>query len=156
MIKASDTIGHDDAFGLSRFISAQDSVYARVLEELKSGRKRSHWMWYIFPQVDGLGYSATSKHYAIKSMEEARAYLNHPVLGSRLLECANAVLTIGGRSASDILGYPDDLKLQSSMTLFASVAGPDSVFVRVIDKYFQGERDVRTLQLLEPLKGNKG
>ena len=80
MIKASDTIGRDDAFGLSRFISAQDSVYDRVLEELKSGRKRSHWMWYIFPQVDGLGYSATTKHYAIKSMEEARAYLNHPVL----------------------------------------------------------------------------
>lgn len=156
MIKASDTIDRNDAFGLSRFISAQDSIYDRVLEELKSGRKRSHWMWYIFPQVDGLGYSATSKHYAIKSMEEARAYLNHPVLGSRLLECADAVLAIEGRSASDILGYPDDLKLQSSMTLFASVAGPDSVFVRVLDKYFQGERDVRTLQLLEPLKGNKG
>ena len=156
MIKANDTIGRDDAFGLSRFISAQDSVYDRVLEELKSGRKRSHWMWYIFPQVDGLGYSATSKHYAIKSMEEARAYLKHPVLGSRLLECADAVLAIEGRSASDILGYPDDLKLQSSMTLFASVASPDSVFVRVLDKYFQGERDVRTLQLLEPLKGNKG
>jgi uncharacterized protein (DUF1810 family) len=155
MIKASDTIGRDDAFGLSRFISAQDSVYDRVLEELKSGRKRSHWMWYIFPQVDGLGYSATTKHYAIKSMEEARAYLNHPVLGSRLLECADAVLAIEGRSVSDILGYPDDLKLQSSMTLFASVAGPDSVFVRVLDKYFQGEGDVRTLQLLEPLKGSK-
>jgi uncharacterized protein (DUF1810 family) len=155
MIKESDMIGRDEAFGLSRFISAQDSVYDRVLEELKSGRKRSHWMWYIFPQVDGLGYSATSKHYAIKSMEEARAYLNHPVLGSRLSECANAVLTIEGRSASDILGYPDDVKLQSSMTLFAYVAGPDSVFVRVLDKYFQGERDVRTLQLLEPLKGNK-
>jgi uncharacterized protein (DUF1810 family) len=155
MIKASDTIGRDDAFGLSRFISAQDSVYDRVLEELKSGRKRSHWMWYIFPQVDGLGYSATTKHYAIKSMEEARAYLNHPVLGSRLLECADAVLAIEGRSASDIFGYPDDLKLQSSMTLFASVAGPDSVFVRVLDKYFQGEGDVRTLQLLEPLKGSK-
>lgn len=155
MIKASDAIDRDDAFGLSRFIHAQDSVYDRVLEELKSGRKRSHWMWYIFPQVDGLGYSATSKHYAIKSMEEARAYLKHPVLGSRLLECADAVLAIEGRSASDILGYPDDLKLQSSMTLFASVAGPDSVFVHVLDKYFQGERDVRTLQLLEPIKGNK-
>jgi uncharacterized protein (DUF1810 family) len=156
MIKESDTIGRDDAFGLSRFISAQDSVYDRVLEELKSGWKRSHWMWYIFPQVDGLGYSATTKHYAIKSMEEARAYLNHPVLGSRLLECADAVLAIEGRSASGILGYPDDLKLQSSMTLFASVAGPDSVFVRVLDKYFQGEKDVKTLQLLEPLKGNRG
>jgi len=156
MIKASDRIGRDDTFGLSRFISAQDSVFDRVLEELKSGQKRSHWMWYIFPQADGLGYSATSKHYAIKSMEEARAYLNHPVLGSRLLECADTVLAIKGRSASDIFGYPDDLKLQSSMTLFASVAGPDSVFVRVLNKYFQGERDVRTLQLLEPIKGNRG
>jgi uncharacterized protein (DUF1810 family) len=156
MIKAYDAIGRDDAFDLRRFISAQDSVYDRVLEELKSGRKRSHWMWYIFPQVDGLGYSATSKHYAIKSMEEARAYLNHPVLGSRLLECTDAVLAIEGREVSDILGYPDDLKLQSSMTLFASAAGPDSVFVRVLDKYFQGERDVRTLRLLEPPKGNKG
>jgi uncharacterized protein (DUF1810 family) len=156
MIRASYTIGRDDAFGLSRFISAQDSVYDGILEELKSGRKRSHWMWYIFPQVNGLGYSATSKLYAINSMEEARAYLNHPVLGSRLLECANAVLAIEGRSASDIFGYPDDLKLQSCMTLFVSVAGPDSVFVRVLDKYFQGERDVRTLQLLEPPKGKKG
>jgi len=156
MIKASDRIGRDDTFGLSRFISAQDGVFDRVLEELKSGQKRSHWMWYIFPQADGLGYSATSKHYAIKSMEEARAYLNHPVLGSRLLECADTVLAIKGRSASDIFGYPDDLKLQSSMTLFASVAGPDSVFVRVLNKYFQGERDVRTLQLLEPIKGNRG
>jgi uncharacterized protein (DUF1810 family) len=156
MIKASDTIGRDDVFGLSRFISAQDSVYNRVLEELKSGRERSHWMWYIFPQVDGLGYSATSKHYAIKSMEEARAYLNNPVLGSRLVECADALMAIEGRSASDILGYPDDLKLQSSMTLFAFVAGQDSVFVRVLDKYFQGEKDMKTLQLLEALKGNRG
>jgi uncharacterized protein (DUF1810 family) len=156
MIKANDTIGRDDTFGLSRFISAQDRVFDRVLEELKSGHKRSHWMWYIFPQVAGLGYSATSQHYAIKSMEEARAYLNHPVLGSRLLECADTVLAIKGRSASDIFGYPDDLKLQSSMTLFASVAGPDSVFVRVLDKYFHCERDVRTLQLLEPIKGNSG
>jgi uncharacterized protein (DUF1810 family) len=148
MVKAGDKIGGDDAFDLRRFLGAQDSVYDRVLEELKNGRKRSHWMWYIFPQVDGLGYSATSKHYAIKSTEEARAYLNHPVLGSRLLECAEAVLAIKGRSASDIFGYPDDLKLQSSMTLFASVAGPDSIFVRVLDKYFLGERDMRTLQLL--------
>ncbi len=155
MIKASDKISRDDMFGLSRFINAQASVYDRVLEELRSGWKRSHWMWYIFPQVDGLGYSATSKHYAIKSMEEARAYLNHPVLGSRLVECADAVLAIEGRSASDIFGYPDDLKLKSSMTLFASVAGPESIFVRVLEKYFQGERDVRTLQLLESIISNK-
>ena len=156
MIKANDTIGRDDTFGLSRFINAQDSVYDRVLEELKNGRKRSHWMWYIFPQVDGLGYSATSKHYAIKSIEEARAYLNHPVLGSRLLECANTILAIEGRSASDILGYPDDLKLQSSMTLFASVADQDSVFARVLDKYFKGDRDVRTLQILKKIREETG
>jgi uncharacterized protein (DUF1810 family) len=155
MIKTSDKIGSDDTFGLSRFMKAQDGVYDRVLAELKSGLKRSHWMWYIFPQIDGLGYSATSKYYAIKSMEEAKAYLNHPALGLRLLECAEAVLAVEGRLVSDILGYPDDLKLKSSMTLFASIAGPDSVFVRVLDKYFQGERDGRTLQLLEPMKGNK-
>jgi uncharacterized protein (DUF1810 family) len=155
MIKTSDKIGSDDTFGLSRFMKAQDGVYDRVLAELKSGRKRSHWMWYIFPQIDRLGYSATSKYYAIKSMEEAKAYLNHPALGLRLLECAEAVLAVEGRLVSDILGYPDDLKLKSSMTLFASIAGPDSVFVRVLDKYFQGERDGRTLQLLEPMKGNK-
>ncbi len=155
-IQSSDAIGRDDMFGLNRFIIAQDSVYDGVLKELKSGRKRSHWMWYIFPQVDGLGYSATSKRYAIKSMEETRAYLNHPVLGSRLAECANAVLAIEGRSASDIFGYPDDQKLKSSMTLFASVAGQDSLFARVLDKYFQGERDARTRQLLKSSKGNKG
>jgi uncharacterized protein (DUF1810 family) len=154
MKKAMDSTGRDDTFGLSRFISAQDSIYDRVVEELKSGRKKSHWMWYIFPQIDGLGYSATSKHYAIKSMEEAQAYLNHPVLGSRLLECADAVLAVEGRSASDIFGYPDDVKLKSSMTLFATVADPKSVFVRVLDKYFQGKRDVKTLQILKTMKGN--
>ncbi len=148
MIIGNDTNGNTGTFDLGRFISAQESVYGRVLQELKSGRKRTHWMWYIFPQVDGLGYSAISKHYAIKSVEEARAYLNHPVLGARLSECANAVLASEGRSASDIFGYPDDLKLKSSMTLFASIAGPDSIFGRVLDKYFHGERDARTLLLL--------
>jgi uncharacterized protein (DUF1810 family) len=152
MIKASDTIGRDDPFDLSRFISAQDRVYDRVLAELRSGHKRTHWMWYIFPQIDGLGHSATTKHYAIKSLEEAREYLHHPLLGTRLLECAEAILAIEGRSASAIFAYPDDLKLQSSMTLFACVADPGSVFVQVLDKYFQGERDVSTLQLLEKLK----
>jgi len=143
-------------FDLNRFIRAQDSVYVHVLEELRSGRKKTHWMWYIFPQIDGLGYSATSKHYAIKSLEEARTYLNHSILGPRLLECAEAVLAIEGRAASAIFSYPDDLKLQSSMTLFALIAGPDSVFVRVLDKYFMGKRDVRTLQLTEKLKGSRG
>ncbi len=148
-------IGRDGIFDLSRFISAQESVYGRVLEELRNGRKRTHWMWYIFPQIDGLGYSTTSKHFAIKNMEEAQAYLNHSVLGPRLFECAEAVLAIEGHTASNIFGYPDDLKLQSSMTLFALIAGPDSVFAHILDKYFKGEHDVRTLHLLEELKGKK-
>jgi len=151
-MKESDTIGRDDLFELSRFTSAQENIYDRVLSEIRSGQKRTHWMWYIFPQIDGLGHSTTSKHYAIKSIEEARQYLNHPVLGTRLLECAEAVFAIEGRSVSEIFGYPDDLKLRSSMTLFASVEDPGSVFVRVLDKYFHGERDVRTLHILEKLK----
>ena len=151
MIRANKTTNSNDQFDLNRFTSAQDKVYDRVLAELKNGRKRSHWMWYIFPQLDGLGRSTTARRYAIKSIEEAIAYLNHPVLGSRLLECANTVLAIEGKTASEIFGYPDDLKLKSSMTLFSTVAD-DSVFVRVLDKYFQSERDDRTLQLLKKLK----
>ena len=152
MAEASDAIAHDDPFDLKRFTSAQERDYDRVLAELRSGQKRTHWMWYIFPQIDGLGYSATSKYYAIKSIGEARQYLNHPVLGARLLECAETVLAIEGQSISNIFGYPDDLKLKSSMTLFECVAGPDSVFVRVLDKYFYGERDARTLDILERLR----
>lgn len=155
MIKGNNAIDRDDPFELNRFISAQEGIYDRVLAELRSGRKRTHWMWYIFPQIDGLGHSATTKHYAIKSMEEVRHYLNHPVLGPRLVECAEAVLAIEGRSISEIFGYPDDLKLKSSMTLFACVADPRSAFVRILDKYFQGERDVRTLHLVENLKENR-
>lgn len=146
MINTSDTID------LSRFTTAQESVYDGVLGELRNGRKRTHWMWYIFPQLDGLGFSATSKYYALKSVEEARQYLHHPVLGKRLLECAEAVLAVEGRSVSEIFGYPDDLKLKSSMTLFACVAAPGSVFARILDKYFNGGQDALTLQLLEKLK----
>ncbi len=146
MKNASDTID------LSRFTSAQESIYDSVLAELRNGRKRTHWMWYIFPQFDGLAHSTTSKYYAIKSLEEVRQYLNHPVLGKRLLECAEAVFTIEGRSISEIFGYPDNLKLKSSMTLFACVAAPCSVFARILDKYFNGEQDALTLQLLEKLK----
>lgn len=131
MVKANDTIGdRDDPFGLSRFTRAQEGIYDSVLAELRRGQKRTHWMWFIFPQIDGLAYSATSKHYAIKSIEEARKYLNHPVLGKRLLECAETVIAVEGRSVSEIFGYPDDLKLKSSMTLFAYVADSHSVFVR--------------------------
>ena len=149
MSEASNATSQNDAFNLARFVSAQEPIYTNVLTELRSGRKRTHWMWFIFPQIDGLGYSSTSKYYAIKSKEEARQYLNHPILGKRLLECAELVLDIKGRSASEIFGSPDDLKLKSSMTLFTTVADPDSVFTRVLDKYFNGQPDSKTLTLLE-------
>jgi uncharacterized protein (DUF1810 family) len=137
-----------DPFDLNRFISAQVGVYERALAELRDGLKRSHWMWYIFPQIEGLGHSPTTRHYSIKSLEEARQYLAHPVLGTRLRSCAEAVLAVQGRSASDIFGHPDDWKLQSSMTLFELVSGPGSVFDRVLDRYYQGKRDLRTLQIV--------
>jgi uncharacterized protein (DUF1810 family) len=151
MTVANVSVGTDrnDLYDLTRFIRAQERVYADVLAELRGGQKLTHWMWFIFPQIDGLGNSSTTKYYAIKSIDEARQYLSHPVLGPRLLECAETVLAIRGRSVSEIFGYPDDLKLRSSMTLFACVAGPDSVFDRVLDGCFPGERDARTLQLLK-------
>jgi uncharacterized protein (DUF1810 family) len=145
----ANATGADDRFGLSRFVQAQEEVYPRALAEMKLGRKRSHWMWFIFPQIDGLGYSSTAKFYAIKSKDEAKAYLNHPLLGKRLMECAEALLKIEGKSAAEIFGDPDDLKLRSSLTLFASVSPADSVYSRVLDQYFGGEPDQRTLQLLQ-------
>jgi uncharacterized protein (DUF1810 family) len=152
MITTNDNKSGDNLFQLNRFIQAQEKIYDSVLEELRDGQKQSHWMWYIFPQIDGLAYSATSKYYAIKSIEEAQRYLHHPVLGMRLVECAKTVLAIEGRSISQIFGYPDDMKLKSSMTLFAYVASPHSVFIRLLDKYFNGERDEKTLQLLDKLR----
>jgi uncharacterized protein (DUF1810 family) len=149
MSKTNDRDALDDRFNLRRFTSAQENIYSIALAELKSGQKRSHWMWYIFPQIDGLGHSLTTIHYAIKSLEEARQYLDHPILGKRLLECAETVLHIQGRTISQIFGYPDDMKLKSSMTLFADVADADSVFVRVLEKYFDGERDILTLRGIE-------
>lgn len=143
---------NDDPFDLNRFVKGQAKSYANILEELRGGEKRTHWMWYIFPQIDGLGNTANSKYYAIKSIEEAQQYLSHPVLGARLLECAEAVLAIEGWSISEIMGHPDNLKLKSSMTLFGYIAGTNSVFVRVLDKYFHGQRDTRTLHLLENRK----
>src|SRR5262249_6317841 len=125
-----------DAFDLSRFVQAQKSDYDRALAEIRNGRKRTHWMWYIFPQIDGLAFSATSKHYSIKSLDEARAYLDHPVLGLRLRECAEAVVGVEGRSALEIFGSPDDLKLRSCATLFACVLPPGSVFDRLLEKYY--------------------
>ena len=137
----------DDPYDLNRFVEAQRDEYDDVFSEIASGRKQTHWMWYIFPQIDGLASTATSRHFAIKSLEEARAYLDHPVLGTRLLECAEAALAVEGRSAHDIFGTPDDLKLRSSATLFA-VVQPGSVFDRLLAKYFDGVPDGKTLELL--------
>jgi uncharacterized protein (DUF1810 family) len=137
-----------DPYDLARFVRAQETAYTQALSEIRSGRKRTHWMWYIFPQLDGLAFSATSKHYAIKSLAEAKAYLEHPLLGPRLRECAEAVVRLEGRSAAEIFGSPDDLKLRSCATLFARVSPPDSVFHRLLAKYYQGVPDGRTLQLL--------
>ena len=139
-----------DPFDLARFLKAQEAVYPAALSELKSGRKRTHWMWYIFPQIAGLGTSATSRHYAIQSLREAQSFLAHPVLGSRLRECAEAILAVEGRSASEIFGFPDDRKLQSSLTLFASAAGEDSIFTRLLEKYFGGTQDSETMRRLPP------
>lgn len=144
VVKASGS----DPHGLTRFVEAQEGVYEQALAEIRAGRKRSHWMWYVFPQVKGLGSSPTSIQYAIGGDAEARAYLAHPVLGARLIECAEAALQIEGRSALQIFGSPDDLKLRSSATLFASVSAEGSVFQRLIDKYFDGTSDVRTIELM--------
>ena len=132
---------------LERFIEAQQTVYDQALAEIRSGLKQTHWMWFVFPQFDGLGLSAMSRRYAVKSLDEARAYLSHPLLGPRLLECAEAVLGVESRSAEDIFGSPDDMKLRSSATLFAQVSANGSVFHRILDKYFHGRHDQRTIAL---------
>ena len=137
-----------DPFDLRRFVDAQAPTYADAIAELTAGRKRSHWMWYVFPQYAGLGRSAMAERYAIRSLDEAKAYLRHPVLGPRLVECANAVLALKGPTAHEIFGSPDDLKLRSSATLFSRVAEPGSVFHRIIERYFDGKPDGRTLQLM--------
>ena len=138
-----------DPYRLDRFVEAQDGVHARALDELRAGRKTSHWMWFVLPQVAGLGSSAMAQRYAIGSLEEARAYLDHPVLGPRLVECAEAVLTHSDLTAREILGSPDDVKLRSSMTLFVLAAGAETVFQRVLDAFFAGEKDPRTVDLLD-------
>ena len=142
-----------DPHDLDRFVQAQQACYAQALAEIRSGRKRSHWMWYVFPQFDGLGYSSTSRRYSIKSLAEAEAYLRHPTLGPRLLECCDAVLGVEGRSAFEIFGSPDDMKLRSCATLFARVSPPGSVFDRLLDRYFHGRRDDATLRLVAAAAG---
>ena len=138
----------NDPFDLSRFVEAQADSYDQALAEIRQGRKRSHWMWYVFPQIDGLGFSAMSRRYSIKSAAEAAAYLNHPVLGKRLVACCEAALDVEGRSVREIFGSPDDMKLRSCATLFENVAPPGSVFGRLIEKYFGAGRDDATLRLL--------
>ena len=133
---------------LNRFIEAQAPVYAAVCAELAAGRKTSHWIWFIFPQLKGLGRSGTARFYGIESKDEALAYWQHPVLGPRLKHCAQLVLNTRGKSAHDIFGTPDDLKLRSCMTLFSMVDGDEPVFAQVLARFFQGELDVKTIELL--------
>ncbi|MGH3559535.1 DUF1810 domain-containing protein [Mycobacterium sp.] len=137
-----------DPFDLQRFVDAQARVYHTVVEELRAGRKRSHWIWFIFPQVSGLGRSPTAERYAISSLPEAQAYLEHDVLGPRLHEYAQLVSAIQGRSIQDIFGSPDDLKVRSSMTLFARATADNEDFVALLDKYYDGEEDPLTLKRL--------
>ncbi|MGN6266950.1 MAG: DUF1810 domain-containing protein [Ginsengibacter sp.] len=134
---------------LQRFIDAQRSDYETALSEIKRGRKQSHWMWYIFPQIQGLGFSATSKLYAIKNLKEAQAYLNHPLLGKRLKEITDALINLPSNNAHEIFGSPDDVKLKSSMTLFASLPGADPVFESALKKFFKGEKDAKTLSIIK-------
>jgi uncharacterized protein (DUF1810 family) len=138
----------DDPFDSKRFVDAQASVYQRVLTELRSGRKESHWMWFIFPQIKGLGSSAMANKFAIASRAEAQAYLDHPVLGPRLRECSRLVTAVPDRSIEEILGYPDNLKFRSSMTLFAAVAADNKDFTDRLDKFYGGKADPATLERL--------
>jgi uncharacterized protein (DUF1810 family) len=138
-----------DTYNLQRFVDAQAPVYERVLAELRAGRKRTHWIWFIFPQIHGLGYSSLAQKFAISSLDEARAYLDHPILGPRLIECCRLVTLIEGRAIDDIFGYPDDLKLRSSMTLFAQAAPDNQVFREVLDQYFNGQVDSLTMEQLQ-------
>jgi uncharacterized protein (DUF1810 family) len=138
----------NDSFDLQRFVDAQAPVYDTVVGELRDGRKRSHWMWFVFPQLRGLGSSPTAVRFGVSSMDEARAYLAHELLGPRLHECARLVARVDGRTAGQIFGWPDDMKLRSSMTLFARAADDNDDFVTVLDKFYGGEEDPATLARL--------
>jgi uncharacterized protein (DUF1810 family) len=138
----------DDPFDLQRFVAAQDGVYDQACDELRDGRKASHWMWFVFPQLRGLGHSAMAIRYGIASLEEARAYLRHPLLGPRLQECTRLALRVEGRAITQILGPPDDLKFRSCMTLFQRADPDEALFGEALRKYFGGAPDARTLELL--------
>ena len=137
-----------DPAGLERFVKAQAYDYDTALREIRGGRKRSHWMWYIFPQLQGLGFSSTAQYYGIRDLEEAKDYMEHPVLGARLAEISEALLALETSDPSAVMGYPDDPKLRSCMTLFELAAPEQPVFARVLEKYYSGRRDRRTLELL--------
>ena len=141
-------IDMDNKIELTRFLDAQNMLYLKALSEIKDGLKQLHWMWFIFPQLQGLGRSETAKFYAINNIDEAASYLAHPVLGKHLVEISEALMNIEGRTANDIFGSPDDMKLRSSMTLFANVPNADPIFEKAIVKYFNGFQDELTLQLL--------
>jgi uncharacterized protein (DUF1810 family) len=134
---------------LVRFLEAQNQLYLKALTEVKNGKKESHWMWFVFPQIKGLGFSETAKFYGIADLEEAEAYLAHPVLGKHLIEISEAILTIKDKTATEILGTPDDMKLRSSMTLFSKVPNSNLVFEKVLKKYFSGLKDEYTQEILE-------
>ena len=138
-----------DPFDLERFVSAQARVYETVVDELRNGQKVSHWMWFVFPQIDGLGISPTARHYAIRSMSEAEAYLAHSLLGPRLIECTELVTAIEDKSVSDIFGFPDDVKFHSSITLFAMLAPCHAVFETALNKFFSAELDPRTVAIVD-------
>ena len=138
-------------YNLNRFIEAQEMTYKSAMLELARGRKDSHWIWYIFPQIDGLGNSETTKVYSLKSLEEGRAYLDHSVLGPRLVEACEILLSLKDASMNKVMGFPDDLKLLSSMTLFETFSESNSVFTRIIEVYFDGERDEATLEIIKSI-----
>lgn len=140
-------------YNLNRFVEAQSNIYGQVVEELRQGRKTSHWMWYIFPQIKGLGHSATAMYYSISSLDEATQYLNHPVLGNRLIECCRILLGLENKTAEDIFGSVDAMKLKSSMTLF-SLVSDNPVFNRVLNKYYKGIKDSATLKIVSQGRGD--
>lgn len=150
MAEPDPSLAATDAHDLGRFLAAQAGDFERALAEIRGGRKRSHWMWYIFPQFEGLGVSAMSHRYAIKSLDEARAYLAHRVLGRRLIACAEAALAVEGKTALEIFGTPDDLKLRSCATLFDAVSPAGSVFARLLARFYQGRGDEETLRRIGP------